>query len=183
MVEAAWIDRLSEGARPAFVCDITMGLLTAARARRPGSRRCLVISATPGSRHCGVCRCPTSRARRSGSRCIAILRATPRVRVVLDFLAAQMKKDRRLLLGEGAEAFVQNVPDSEDHRPARYGATSRSAPVALVAATAHQTAPAIAAAPPTTSSAIPVSRNVWHASCSKADPRAGLAVGAAIADW
>ncbi len=97
VVEAAWVERLTEGARPAFVCDLTMGLLAAARAG---------AGIAPLPRYLGDAE-PTLRyLPMEGEPREAVwitvhrdLKDTPRVRVVLDFLAARLKKDRALLLG------------------------------------------------------------------------------------
>ena len=97
VVEAAWFERLTAGARPAFVCTLTTGLLEAARAgagiavlpRYLGDRE-------PTLRHLPMPDEPREPLWLTVHRDVRFAR---RVRVVLDFLGACFERDRQLLLG------------------------------------------------------------------------------------
>jgi DNA-binding transcriptional LysR family regulator len=97
VVEAAWLDRLTGGARPAFVCTLTTGLLEAARAgagiavlpRYLGDRE-------PTLKHVPMPDEPREPVWLTVHRDVRYAR---RVRVVLDFLGACFERDQRLLLG------------------------------------------------------------------------------------
>jgi DNA-binding transcriptional LysR family regulator len=97
VVEAAWVEGLTAGARPAFVTNMTVALLEAARTGAG-------IAVLP--RYLGDCdaklrRIPMPEEPRE-SVWITVhkdLRQTRRVRVVHDFLSAQFEADKELLAG------------------------------------------------------------------------------------
>ncbi len=97
VVETAWVQRLSNGARPAFVCDLTIALVGAARAGAG-------VAVLP--RYLGDAEPSLRRVPMPGEPSEPIwltvhrdLKSTRRVRVVLDFLGACLEGDRRLLAG------------------------------------------------------------------------------------
>ena len=99
VVEAAWVDRLTGGARPAFVTNMTMALLEPARA----GAGIAVLPRYLGDREPSLKRLPMPDEPKEAI-WITVhrdMRQTRRVRVVLDFLNDCLKKDRRLLSGEG----------------------------------------------------------------------------------
>lgn len=97
-VDARWLERLSGGARPALVCDLSMALLEAARAglgvavlpRYVGDRE-------PALRHVPMPDEPTEPVWITVHRDV---KDSPRVRAVLDHLAGCLERDRALLAGE-----------------------------------------------------------------------------------
>lgn len=97
-VEAAWVERLTGGAKPAFVSDLTMSLVEAARA---GAGIAVlpryVGDAEPTLRHVPMPDPPSETLWLTVHR---DLRKTPRVRVVLDFLTETLEADQELLLGQ-----------------------------------------------------------------------------------
>jgi DNA-binding transcriptional LysR family regulator len=98
VLEAAWVERLTAGARPTFVTTLTIGLLEAARA----GAGIAVLPRYLGDREPTLRRLPMPDEPREAI-WITVhrdLTQTPRVRVVLDFLRECLKRDRGLLLGE-----------------------------------------------------------------------------------
>lgn len=97
VVEAAWMKKLTGGAQPAFVSDLSIALVEAARA---GAGIAVLPrylgDAEPTLRHIPMEGEPREPVWITVHR---DLKATPRVRVVLDYLAECLKKDRALLLG------------------------------------------------------------------------------------
>ena len=97
VVEAAWLERLTSGARPAFVCDLTVGLHAAARA----GAGIAVLPRYLGDADETLAHVPMPDEPRD-TIWITVhrdLRRAPRVRVLLDHLAAQLRRDRATLLG------------------------------------------------------------------------------------
>jgi DNA-binding transcriptional LysR family regulator len=98
VVEAAWVEKITAGARPAFVSNMTLALVEAAR-RGAGIA---VLPRYLGDRDATLRRVPMPDEPKEGI-WITVhrdLKQTRRVRVVLDFLSECLKKDRALLLGE-----------------------------------------------------------------------------------
>ena len=98
VVEAAWVDRITAGARPAFVSGMTIALVEAARA----GAGIAVLPRYLGDRDPTLRRLPRTDEPREAI-WITVhrdLMHTRRVRVVLDFLSERLTTDRRLLLGE-----------------------------------------------------------------------------------
>lgn len=98
VVEAAWVDRLTHGARPAFVTNMTLALVEAARA----SAGIAVLPCYLGDPEPSLRRLPMPDEPKEAI-WITVhrdLKQTRRVRVVLDFLAECFKQDKRLLLGQ-----------------------------------------------------------------------------------
>ncbi len=97
-VEAAWLARLTDGARPAFVCELTMALHAAARA---GAGIAVLPrylgDEDPLLRHVPMPDEPREAVWLTVHRDLA---RAPRVRVTLDFLAERMHADRALLAGK-----------------------------------------------------------------------------------
>jgi len=98
VVEATWLDGLTQGSRPAFVTNMTLALVEAAKA---GTGIAVLPrylgDAEPSLRHLPMPGEPTEAI------WITVhkdLKQTPRVRVVLDFLNGCLDADKRLLLGE-----------------------------------------------------------------------------------
>ena len=97
VVEAVWFERITQGARPAFVTNMTIALLEAARA----GAGIAVLPCYLGDPDPTLKRLPMPDEPREPI-WITVhrdLKHTRRVRVVLDFLSACLKKDSRLLLG------------------------------------------------------------------------------------
>ncbi len=98
VVEAAWVERLSGGARPAFISNMTTALLEAARC----SAGIAVLPRYLGDPEPSLKRLPMPDEPREPI-WITVhrdLQHTKRVRAVLDFLNACLKRDRALLCGE-----------------------------------------------------------------------------------
>jgi DNA-binding transcriptional LysR family regulator len=97
VVEATWVDRLTGGARPAFVTNMTMALVEAARAHAGIA----VLPRYLGDPDPALRRLPMPDEPREPIWVTVHrdLKHTPRVRVVLDFLAECFQTDKRLLLG------------------------------------------------------------------------------------
>jgi DNA-binding transcriptional LysR family regulator len=98
VVEAAWVDRLTGGARPAFVTNMTMALVHAARV----GAGIAVLPRYLGDPEPTLRRLPMPDEPREAI-WITVhrdLKHTRRVRVVLDFLNECLSRDRALLLGE-----------------------------------------------------------------------------------
>lgn len=98
VVEAAWVERLTGGARPAFVTNMTMALLEAARA----GAGVAVLPRYLGDRERALARVPMP-DEPTEPIWITVhrdLQHTHRVRAVLDHLAACLHDDRALLRGE-----------------------------------------------------------------------------------
>jgi len=98
VVEAAWVERLTSGARPAFVCTLTVALMEAARA----GAGVAVLPRYLGDREPTLRRVPMPDEPKEAI-WITVhrdLQQTRRVRVVLDFLRDCLKNDRALLAGE-----------------------------------------------------------------------------------
>ena len=98
VIEAAWIDRITQGARPAFVSNLTTALVAAARA----GAGIAVLPRYLGDPEPTLRRLPMPDEPREAI-WITVhrdLKHTRRVRVVLDFLDECLQKDRGLLLGE-----------------------------------------------------------------------------------
>lgn len=98
VVEAAWVERITRGARPAFVTNMTMALVQAARA----GAGIAVLPRYLGDPEPTLRRLPMPDEPREAI-WITVhrdLKHTRRVRVVLDFLSECLNKDRALLLGE-----------------------------------------------------------------------------------
>lgn len=98
VVEAAWVERITGGARPAFVTNMTMALLEAARA----GAGIAVLPRYLGDREAGLRRIPMP-DEPTESIWITVhrdLQHTRRVRVVLDYLAECLENDRTLLRGD-----------------------------------------------------------------------------------
>ena len=97
VVEAAWVDRLTGGARPAFVTNMTLALVEAARS----GAGLAVLPRYLGDPDPTLRRVPMPDEPRE-SIWITVhrdLKQMRRVRVVLDFLNECLEKDRGLLLG------------------------------------------------------------------------------------
>ncbi len=101
-LDAKWLDRLSSGAKPALVCDLSMALLEGCRA----GAGIAVLPRYVGDREPGLTHLTTSLGAipEPPTETIWItvhkdLRDTPRVRVVLDHLAAAIAGDAKLLTG------------------------------------------------------------------------------------
>jgi DNA-binding transcriptional LysR family regulator len=97
VVEAAWVERLSAGAQPAFVSNLTTALVEAALA----GAGIAVLPRYLGDVEPTLRRLPMPDEPREGI-WITVhrdLKHTRRVRALLDFLSARLKKDRGLLLG------------------------------------------------------------------------------------
>ena len=97
VVEAAWVARLTQGARPAFVTNMTLALVEAARA----GAGIAVLPRYLGDPDPALRRIPIEN---EPTEAIWVtvhrdLKHTRRVRVVLDFLNQCLKADQRLLLG------------------------------------------------------------------------------------
>jgi len=98
VVEAAWVERITSGARPAFVTNLTVALVEAART----GAGIAVLPRYLGDREPTLQRVPMPDEPREAI-WITVhrdLKHTRRVRAVLDFLSACLKKDRGLLLGK-----------------------------------------------------------------------------------
>jgi DNA-binding transcriptional LysR family regulator len=98
VVEAAWMDRITLGARPAFVSNLTTALVAAARA----GAGIAVLPRYLGDPEPTLRRLPMPDEPREAI-WITVhrdLKHTRRVRVVLDFLNECLQRDRGLLLGE-----------------------------------------------------------------------------------
>lgn len=98
VVEAAWVEKITGSARPAFVSNMTMALVEAARA----SAGIAVLPRYLGDREPTLRRLPMPDEPREPI-WITVhrdLKQAPRVRVVLDFLGDCLKNDRGLLVGE-----------------------------------------------------------------------------------
>lgn len=98
VVEAAWVDRITSGARPAFISNMTMALVHAARA----GAGIAVLPRYLGDPEPTLRRLPMIDEPREAI-WITVhrdLKHTRRVRVVLDFLSECLSRDRALLLGE-----------------------------------------------------------------------------------
>lgn len=96
VVEAAWLARLTD-APPAFACDLTLGLLAAARA----GAGVAVLPHYLGRAEPELVHVPMP-DEPSETLFVTVhrdLRTTPRVRLVLDFLVAQLARDAALLTG------------------------------------------------------------------------------------
>ena len=104
-VDARWLERLSGGAQPALVCDLSMALLEAARAglgvavlpRYLGDRE-------PELEHVPMPDEPTEPIWITVHRDV---KESPRVRAVLDHLARSLEEDRALLSGVAAKASAR----------------------------------------------------------------------------
>jgi len=98
VVEAQWVEKLMRGARPAFVTNLTTALLEAARA----SVGVAVLPRYLGDADAELVHLPAPDEPRETVWLTVHrdLKGARRVRVVLDFLIARLKADRRLLLGE-----------------------------------------------------------------------------------
>lgn len=96
-IEAAWLARLTEGQRPAFVCELTMALHAAARA----GAGVAVLPRYLGDEDAALRHIPMPDEPREPVWLTVHrdLARAPRVRVMLDFLAERMKEDRALLAG------------------------------------------------------------------------------------
>lgn len=97
VVEAAWVKRVTGGARPTFVSDLTLALVEAARV----GAGIAVLPRYVGDAEVSLRRIPMPDEPREPV-WITVhrdLSKTPRVRVVLDFLAACLERDRAELLG------------------------------------------------------------------------------------
>jgi DNA-binding transcriptional LysR family regulator len=96
-VDAQWMKKLSRGARPTFVCTLSLALVAAARA---GAGIAVLPrylgDAEPALRRLPMTDEPSEPVWLTVHR---DLRQTPRVRVLLDFLASSLKGDRLLLEG------------------------------------------------------------------------------------
>ena len=98
VVEAAWVERITSGVRPAFVSNLTIALLEAARS----SAGIAVLPRYLGDREPTLKRLPMPDEPREAI-WITVhqdLRHARRVRVVLDFLNDCFERDKTLLLGE-----------------------------------------------------------------------------------
>jgi DNA-binding transcriptional LysR family regulator len=98
VVEAAWVERITAGARPAFVATLTTALVAAAR----GGAGIAVLPRYLGDPEPTLRRLPMPDEPREAI-WITVhrdLKHTRRVRVVLDFLSECLKNDRGLLLGD-----------------------------------------------------------------------------------
>ncbi|MDQ3033884.1 MAG: LysR family transcriptional regulator [Myxococcota bacterium] len=96
-VDAAWVQRLSGGARPAFVSELTMALAEAARAGAGVAVLPRYLGdPDPMLRHVPM---PDEPRQPVWITVHRDLKDAPRVRVVLDFLAERLQSDRALLLG------------------------------------------------------------------------------------
>jgi DNA-binding transcriptional LysR family regulator len=96
-VEAAWVEKLTKGAIPAFVTNLTVGLLEVSRA----GTGIAVLPRYLGDGDTSLVRLPMPDEPRE-TIWITVhrdLTATRRVRVILDFLAQRIRADRDLLLG------------------------------------------------------------------------------------
>jgi DNA-binding transcriptional LysR family regulator len=105
VVEAAWVERITSGTRPAFVSNLTAALVEAARS----GAGIAVLPRYLGDREPTLRRLPQRDEPRETIWLTVHqdLQQTRRVRVVLDFLIDCLKKDRSLLLGHdepGADA-------------------------------------------------------------------------------
>ncbi|MFT3765200.1 MAG: LysR family transcriptional regulator [Minicystis sp.] len=98
VVEAAWVERLTAGARPAFVTTLTIALVDAARS----GAGIAVLPRYLGDPEPSLRRIPMPDEPREPIWLTVHrdLKHTKRVRVVLDFLSECLEKDRGLLLGE-----------------------------------------------------------------------------------
>jgi DNA-binding transcriptional LysR family regulator len=97
VVEAAWVERITAGARPAFVTNLTIALVEAARS----GAGIAVLPRYLGDREPTLRRLPMPDEPREPI-WITVhrdLARTRRVRVVLDFLSECLEQDRGLLLG------------------------------------------------------------------------------------
>jgi DNA-binding transcriptional LysR family regulator len=98
VVEAAWVEQLTGGARPAFVSNLTVALLEAARA----GAGVAVLPRYLGDREPTLRRLPMPDEPREPI-WITVhrdLKHARRVRAVLDFLSERLAGDRPLLVGE-----------------------------------------------------------------------------------
>ncbi len=98
VVESAWVERITAGARPAFVATLTTALVEAARV----GAGIAVLPRYIGDREPTLRRVPMPDEPREAI-WITVhrdLKHARRVRVVLDFLSECLKRDRGLLLGE-----------------------------------------------------------------------------------
>lgn len=97
VVEAAWVERVTGGARPTFVSDLTIALVEAARM----GAGIAVLPRWLGDAEATLRRIPMRDEPREPV-WITVhrdLKKTPRVRVVLDHLAACLEHDHAMLLG------------------------------------------------------------------------------------
>jgi DNA-binding transcriptional LysR family regulator len=97
VVEAAWVQKLARGSKPAFVTNLTTALLEAARA----GAGVAVLPRYLGDADPALVHLPMEGEPRE-TLWLTVhrdLKSTRRVRVVLDFLVARLKADARLLLG------------------------------------------------------------------------------------
>ncbi|MFO0664830.1 MAG: LysR family transcriptional regulator [Polyangiaceae bacterium] len=97
VVEAAWVEELTQSARPSFVTNMTVGLLEAARA----GAGIAVLPKYMGDREASLRYLPMPGEPRE-SLWITVhrdMKETRRVRVVLDYLAKCLHDDRGRLLG------------------------------------------------------------------------------------
>jgi len=101
-LDAKWLERLSQGAKPALVCDLSMALLEACRA----SAGIAVLPRYVGDREPGLVHVTATLGAipEAPTETIWItvhkdMRDTPRVRVVLDHLAKTIAADATLLVG------------------------------------------------------------------------------------
>jgi DNA-binding transcriptional LysR family regulator len=96
-VELAWLRQLAPDARPAFVSEVSLVLVEAARADAGVAALPRFLGdTTPGLTHLPMPREPTEPLWLTVHR---DLRQTPRVRVLFDFLVGASRADRGLLLG------------------------------------------------------------------------------------
>jgi len=98
VVESAWVEKLSAGAKPAFVSNLTTALVEAARI----GAGIAVLPRYLGDPEPTLRRLPMPDEPREGI-WITVhrdLKHTRRVRALLDFLSACLKRDRRMLVGE-----------------------------------------------------------------------------------
>jgi DNA-binding transcriptional LysR family regulator len=97
IVEAQWLEQLSGGAHPAFVSNLTMALVAAVR---EGAGIAVlpryIGDADKALKHIAMPNEPRETIWVTVHR---DMKQTPRVRIVLDFIHACLKKDRKLLLG------------------------------------------------------------------------------------
>jgi DNA-binding transcriptional LysR family regulator len=97
--EGQWVRELTGGASPCFVCGLTLGLLGAALAHAGVA----VLPRYLGDAEAGLQRIPMPQEPSDGVWLTvhADVKEAPRVRVLLDFLTAQLRADRPLLHGAG----------------------------------------------------------------------------------
>lgn len=98
VVEASWVEELCPGVKPAFVSNMTIALLEAARA----SAGVAVLPRYLGEREPTLKHVPVAKGPREAI-WITVhrdLKQTRRVRVVLDFLSNCLRRDQMLLAGD-----------------------------------------------------------------------------------